>query len=426
MLILLSSILSVSKTTFVSAFSPTELSKTLNSSSPHNEESYSKFQFKITDELKNLLKSTVDNNKTKGAFVVGLVDPNGTQFYGYGKMREANNSTVDQNTIFAIGSLTKVFTATLLADMVEKGLIKLDDPIEKYLPSKVKVPQYNGHKITVEDLATHTSGLPEFPANFCHVIAKENPQTISEKIQFQSNLVNCAKTYTFDQLYQGLSNTTITREPGTKLEYSTFGSALLGNILLSKSNESSYEDLLKKRILDVLGMNDTHINLSNEQKSRLAIGHLYGQELHPFNYSKPFYPGGGLYSSASDMLKFISANIGLMKTKLDKAMQESHLIRHTSSEIMENNIKITNQSSTDTAGFYIGLGWFITTNFGSEIIRHNGATAGGYNAFMAFNPVTERGIIILCSSDMSNANITTAGQYKYNPLSYFVWNLLKQ
>ncbi len=108
--------------------------------------------------------------------------------------------------------------------------------------------KYNGHKITVEDLATHTSGLPEFPANYCHVIAKENPQTISEKIQFQSNFANCAKNYTFDQFDQGLSNTTITRELGTKLEYSTFGSALLGNILLSISNESSYEDLLKKLI----------------------------------------------------------------------------------------------------------------------------------------------------------------------------------
>jgi D-alanyl-D-alanine-carboxypeptidase/D-alanyl-D-alanine-endopeptidase len=155
------------------------------------------------------------------------------------------------------------------------------------------------------------------------------------------------------------------------------------------------------------------------------VGHFYGKELALFNYSNPFVPGGGLYSSASDMLKFISANIGLIKTKLHDAMQLSHLIRHTSGETMENNIKITNQNSTDAVGFYIGLGWFATTNFGTEIVRHNGATGGGYNAFMAFNPETERGIVILCSSDISNANITTAGLYKSNPLSYFIWNLLK-
>ena len=82
-------------------------------------------------------------------------------------MSNTSNATVDENTIFSIGSTTKVFTTTLLADMVNKGLIKLDDPIEKYLPSNVTVPQYNGHKITIEDLATHTSGLPEFPDNYC-------------------------------------------------------------------------------------------------------------------------------------------------------------------------------------------------------------------------------------------------------------------
>jgi CubicO group peptidase (beta-lactamase class C family) len=372
-----------------------------------------------------LLKDIVNNNKTHAAFVVGLVDPNGTQFYGYGNMSKANNTTVDKNTIFAIGSNTKVFTTMLLADMLEDGLINLDDPIEKYLPSNITVPQYKGHKITIEDLATHTSGLPEFPANYCTSFQMANPQTPSDIIQTRLNLMNCTKNYTFDQFYQGLSNTTISREPGTKLEYSTFGSALLGNILVSKSNMSSYEELLKKRILNVLGMNDTSINLSEAQKSRLAIGHLYGQELPLLNFSNPIVPGGGLYSSASDMLKFLSANIGLIKTKLDKPMQKSHLILHDTGQTIPNNKKVSNQNMTDSSGFYIGLGWFITTDFGNEIIWHNGATAGGYNAFMGFNPATDRGIVILCSSVVDNADISIAGLYNNNSLSTSVWNLLK-
>jgi serine-type D-Ala-D-Ala carboxypeptidase/endopeptidase len=97
-------------------------------------------------------------------------------------MSKANNSTVNENTIFGIGSITKVFTTILLSDMVQEGLIKLNDPVDKYLPSNVKVPQYNGHKITVEDLATHTSGLPEFPPNYCPGFAKANPQTPDENI----------------------------------------------------------------------------------------------------------------------------------------------------------------------------------------------------------------------------------------------------
>jgi D-alanyl-D-alanine-carboxypeptidase/D-alanyl-D-alanine-endopeptidase len=92
---------------------------------------------------------------------------------------------------------------------------------------------------------------------------------------------------------------------------------------------SFYYELVAKRILNVLGMNSTSINLSDEQKSSLATGHLSGRELPVVDLSIPESPAGGPYSSASDMLKFISANIGLIKTKLDNAMQESHLIRHS-------------------------------------------------------------------------------------------------
>lgn len=228
---------------------------------------------------------------------------------------------------------------------------------------------------------------------------------------------DCSKNYTFDQFYQGLSNTTISREPGSKYEYSNFGVALLGNILTSKSNMSSYEELVTKKILNVLGMNSTSVNLSDEQKSRLAAGHTSGRELPLINLSNPEIPAGSLYSSASDMLKFISANIGLIKTKLDSAMQESHLIRAT--EYAGNN---TNNE------IYTGLGWHITTNLGNEkIIWTNGATFGGYNAYIAFNPSTERGIIILCSATTSDADITTFGLNhfsKYSKLSSLFWNLL--
>lgn len=105
-----------------------------------------------------------------------------------------------------------------------------------------------------------------------------------------------------------------------------------------------------------------------------------------------------------------------MKTKLNDAMQQSNLTWHTSDEIIENEIPITNQNNTDSVRFYIGLGWFVTTNFGAEIIRHNEVTGGGYNAFTAFNPYTERNIVIICSSDIANVDITTAGLYEYNPL----------
>jgi serine-type D-Ala-D-Ala carboxypeptidase/endopeptidase len=306
--------------------------------------------FEITDEIKALINDRLDKNKTNAAIAIGFIDPNGTQFYGHGKMSSTSNATVDENTIFSIGSITKVFTTTLLADMVNKGLIKLDDPIEKYLPPNVTVPQYNGHKITIEDLATHTSGLPEFPGNYCSSFdpAKTGVQ---DPIQYRKDLFNCTKEYTFDQFYQGLSNTTIPREPGSKVEYSTFGIGLLGHILTLKSNMSSFDNLLDDNILDVLGMNDTSFGLSESQKSRLAVGHLNGQELPTLNMSGSIAPGGALHSTVSDMLKFLSANMGLIKTKLDDAMQESHLVRLSTGQILPNNLQASDNKNIEV---YVG------------------------------------------------------------------------
>lgn len=307
--------------------------------------------------------------------------------------------------------------------MVNKGLVNLDDPIEMYLPPSVTVPQYNGHKITIEDLATHTSGLPEFPDNFCPSFDPAKTEVV-DSIQYRKDLFNCSKDYTFDQFYQGLSSTTIQGEPGTKVEYSTFGIGLLGHILTLKSNMSSFDKLLDQTILAVLGMNDTSFGLSDSQKSRLAVGHLNGQELPALDMPSPIAPGGALHSTASDMLKFLSANMGLIKTKLDGAMQESHLIRQSTGQILPNNLQTSDNK--DNIGVYVGLGWFITTNFGHEIIWHNGATVGGYNAYMAFNPTTERGIIILCSPDIADINITTISFSQNDELSSLIWSLLNR
>lgn len=136
------------------------------------------------------------------------------------------------------------------------------------------------------------------------------------------------------------------------------------------------------------------------------MGHFNGQELPTLNFSSSIAPGGGLHSTASDKLKFLSANMGLIKTTLDDVMQESHLIRHSTGQLLPNNLQASASGNNNEIGVCIGLGWFVTTNFGHEIIWHNGVTIGGYNTYMAFNPTTERGIIILCSTDIADINLT--------------------
>ena len=367
--------------------------------------------FKITDKIKETIQSLVDNNKTNTTIVVGLVDPNGTQFYGYGNISNANPTTVDKDTIFAIGSITKVFTTILLADMVKRGLVNLDDPIEKYLPPGIKVPTYDGQKITLENLATHTSALPEFPSSHCMT----NFNGTDTSIQTRHFFIDCSKNYTFDQLYQDLSNATLTREPGSKFAYSTFGISLLGHILALKSG-MSYDELLKERILNVLGMNSTSFDISEAQKSRLAIGHLNGQELPFWNLSRPIEPGGGLLSSIADMLKFASANLGLIDTRINNAMKESHII------IKDLHSEIGTFPKNYTP--YVGLGWIIATNFGTQVVEHNGESVDGYNSFIALNPTKERGVVVIASTDVTDIGVA---HYLFGPhdeLSTLIWNLL--
>jgi serine-type D-Ala-D-Ala carboxypeptidase/endopeptidase len=135
---------------------------------PTNTTTAASSQFTTAKELSiMLLLNNVKRYLPDASIVVGIISPNGTQVYSYGNISKTNSTKVNGNTIFDIASITKTFTTTLLADMVKQGLVNLDDPIGKYLPATVKVPTYNnGHKVTLEDLATHTSGLPDFPAGW--------------------------------------------------------------------------------------------------------------------------------------------------------------------------------------------------------------------------------------------------------------------
>jgi D-alanyl-D-alanine-carboxypeptidase/D-alanyl-D-alanine-endopeptidase len=111
--------------------------------------------------------SSVANSKSSIPIVVGIVSPEGNQISGYGNISSFNSTEVDGNTVFDVASISKTFVAIILADKVNQGLVNLNDPIEKYLPvDNLTVSSYNGHKITLENLATHTSGLPDFPTGW--------------------------------------------------------------------------------------------------------------------------------------------------------------------------------------------------------------------------------------------------------------------
>lgn len=295
--------------------------------------------------------------------------------------------------------------------MINRDMVKLDDPIDQYLPSTIKVPTYNGQKITLENLATHTSALPEFPSSHC----MKNFNGTDTSLKTRYFYIECGKNYTFEQLYRDLDNTSLTREPGSKYAYSTFGISLLGHILALKSN-MSYDKLLEERNLNVLGMNSTSFSPSESQKSRLAKGHINGQELPFWNLSHPIEPGGGLQSSIAYMLEFASANLGLINTKINKAMKESHLI------IQEVGSELGTFSNSYSP--YVGLGWIIATNFGTHVVEHNGESIAGYNSFLALNSSKERGVIIIASADIIDIGVAHYLFGTHDELSTIIWDML--
>ena len=335
-------------------------------------------QFATAKELSIMLLNKVKRYLADASIVVGIISPNGNQVYSYGNISKANSTKVNGNTIFDIASITKTFTTILLADMVKQGLVNLDDPIGKYLPDTVKIPTYKGHEITLEDLATHTSGLPDFPVGWIR-----------------------NHTYTTQQVYSFLSNTSLMSEPGIKANYSDIGMGLLGHILSIKAGVP-FPQLVKDRILSVLGMdstgiamNSTAITLSDDLKSRLAKGHIGGKEVNLEFIPEAIQPAGALHSTANDMLKYLAANIGLTHTSINDIIQETHLLRHEYPQELD---PFPFPSNKSLSASYIGLGWFIETNLGTEVIQHGGGI-DGYITLIGFNPTKQEGVVILCSCD---------------------------
>ena len=318
-------------------------------------------------KIKQLLVDRIDVQKRSPGIVVGLIDSKGSRIIAYGKMRRDSPNPVNGETVFEIGSITKVFTSLVLSDMVQREELKLEDPVAKYLPQTVKVPERNGKQITLVDLATHTSGLPRLPSNLSLrdlTINADNPYA----------------NYTVEQMYDFLSDYSLPRDIGEKYEYSNYGTGLLGHLLALKAG-TNYEALVVRRICLPLGMTNTHITLSPGLKQRLATGHnTQGKPVS--NWDIPTLAGAGaLRSTVSDMLKFLAANLGLVQSPLHKAMDLQQQPRHR----------------TGSSGLQIGLAWHISRNAGKEMIWHNGGT-GGYHSFAGFIKASRQGVVVLSNS----------------------------
>ena len=313
-----------------------------------------------TDGIREILVKRIDQQKQAVGIVVGVVEPAGRRLVAYGNLAKGDPRTLNGDTIFEIGSVTKVFTSLLLADMVIRKEVALDDPAAIYLPENVRMPERNGKSITLLDLSTHRSGLPPLPGN-----------------------LKLDADYSMEDLYQFLSGYTLPRDPGSEFEYSNLGAGLLGHLLACRAG-TDYENLIRTRITQPLGMPDTGIALSSSMKQRMATGHnaIFAPVANS-DLPTPLAGAGALRSSANDMLTFIEAFLGYKRGNRESPLAPA--------------MKAMLEVRRPVGQTEMGLGWFLNSADSKEIAVHNGGT-GGFRSFVGYDPKERIGVVALSNA----------------------------
>lgn len=298
--------------------------------------------------------------------VIGVIKNAKAYTYSYGETVRGNGTLPDENTVYEIGSITKTFTGTLLALQVNRGKVKLDDPIGKYLPDSIPTPTFQGVPVTMVSLSNHSSGFPRLAPNmFNGALDIKNPYA----------------QYSNEKLFRFVKNFKPQRKVGDKYEYSNVGAGLLG-VLLARNAKTSYATLLEREITLPLQMKDTKIQMTESMQSRFIQG--YTKELvlqGPWDF-QDIAGMGGIRSTLHDMLIYARANLSKQPSILEKAMVLAH-------------------EETFNGESKVALGWHFFIKDGRTWLVHNGQT-GGYYSFIGVDPETGTGIVVLSNVSAEN------------------------
>jgi D-alanyl-D-alanine-carboxypeptidase/D-alanyl-D-alanine-endopeptidase len=312
------------------------------------------------------LGQAVRDRKIVGAEVL-VVTPDGWSSRGFGWATASALPT--ERTIYELGSISKVFTGTLLAEMSLRREVSLNEPAQNLIPGRGRMPP-SGRPITLLDLATHMSGMPRLPPG---MKAK--------------NKLDPYADFTVDDLWASLEKTRLDREPGLKKEYSNFGVGLLGQLLVERADADSYEELLRERVLAPLGMSDTSIELRSDQEKRFAWGHDKDNRRTPPWNIVSLAGAGGLRSTARDMSRFMQAHL----------RNDSPIAAAATEALAPRGIP--GEGKWDQ-----GLGWVVRRD--RRMAWHNGGT-GGFHTWMGLDLAHGLGVLVLCNT--STGEVDTWG-----------------
>lgn len=328
------------------------------------------FDDKAHQTLKNYL--TEFPNQTQ--FSVAIVDGNETHFYGQVKVADSITQLDNSTSVFQIGSVTKVFTSTLLAQLVLEKQVKLTDSIQQYFSFNLKE---NG--ITLEALSNHTSGLPRLPSNLD--LASINPKNPYE-FYAEADL----EYYLSEEM-----NTSSGKEPS--YQYSNLGAAILAKAL-ENSTSKSYAELLSEKIFQALEM-------KNSTLDREKVGGNLVQGLDANGNKTPiwdmgqFEGAGAILSTANDLSKFVKAHFE------DK--ENAYSLTTLPTFMANQNLRIS-------------LGWHILQDEqGRDMYWHNGGT-GGYSASVFMIPETQKAVIILTNVSAFHPKASTIDELGFKLL----------
>lgn len=319
-----------------------------------------------TGLLPETVRKTVREGILAGRYqslVFALVDGEKSEILSFGSLPEHRQPNGE--TIYEIGSVTKTFTATLLAEAVLSNRLQLDAPIQSLLPD-FKIPIRDGRQITLAEIATQRSGLPRMPTDF-H----------DERYPYPP--------YDRERLRSFLATYKMARVPGSQYEYSNLGFGLLG-MALAEHAHVFYGTLLEQEIFRPLGMKTSGTRVDEAMLAHLAPGFdEQGKPAPSWNFGRfdVFEGAGAIRSTASDMLLYLRANMGKGTDELTRAMKLAQ----------------TPRSQTEW-GDVIGLAWMRQSSNKGDIIWHNGGTAG-YAAYMGFTADGHRGVVILSNTASS-------------------------
>jgi CubicO group peptidase (beta-lactamase class C family) len=293
----------------------------------------------------------------------------------FGLRDVAAKSPMRTDDLFQIGSVTKTFTATLLALCAADGDLDLDDAVAQYLPPEREFPAWT-KQVTLRQLATHTSGVPRNPVN-----RRDVPGAPSVMMP-----------YLIDELYVGLAKTELAAEPGSVWSYSNLGFGVLGHVL-ERATGMRYEQLVRKRILDPLQMTSSAVFPSEAQQKRLASGYwtedreLVARPRWQFGEIVGF---GGIFSSAHDLARYVCAQT---------ATGESAPFPRSVLQVLH-----TPTVKASAGGdLMMALGWFVErkTRIGEMVVH--GGELDSYSAMIGFAPSVRIGLVVLANKGGDSA-----------------------